>query len=44
MNKLKGYYRTFLHNIEYKDGYYKKILIILTVILLIDLVVLYLIW
>ena len=44
MNKLIGYYRRFLHNIEYKDGYYKKILIILTTILLVDLIVLFIIW
>lgn len=36
-NKLK-------HNIECVDGYFKKAIIILTILLIIDLMLLYLVW
>lgn len=42
--KLLGWYRTFRHKIIYVDGYSKKVMVILLILLLIDLVVLYLIW
>lgn len=39
-----GVWRTFKHNINYKSGYCKKVMIILLVLLILDLVVLYFIW
>ena len=39
-----GVWRTFRHKIIYVDGYCKKVMVILLVLLLIDLVVLYFIW
>lgn len=42
--KWLGWYRTFRHKVIYVDGYSKKVLVILLILLLIDLVVLYLIW
>ena len=44
MNKLLGYYKTMRHNINYKENYYRNIMIILLAILLMDLVVLFIIW
>lgn len=42
--EFMGYWRTFKHKIVWKDGYCKKVLVILLSLLLIDLVVLYLVW
>lgn len=42
--KLLGWYRTFRHKFIYVDGYSKKVMVVLLILLLIDLVVLYLIW
>lgn len=39
-----GVWRTFKHKFVWVDGYSKKAMVILLVLLLIDLVVLYLIW
>ena len=37
-------YRTFRHNINYKHNYFKRIMITLLILLILDLIVLYLIW
>ena len=39
-----GVWRTFKHKVNYVDGYYKKVMIILLLLILIDLVVLWVIW
>lgn len=44
MNKFVGFYRTFRHNLLYKDGFYKKIMITLVTLLLINLIILYFVW
>jgi len=42
--KLLGLYRTFIHKFLYVEGYDKKVLVILLLLMVADLVVLYLIW
>lgn len=42
--KIKEKYRTFRHNINYKEDYYKDILALLLLLLILDLVILYIIW
>lgn len=44
MSKLVGAYRRFRHNVLYKDGYCKKVMIILAVLLVLDLILLYFVW
>lgn len=44
MKELGFRYRAFIHNIHYKEGYYKKVLMILLGLLIIDLMLLYLVW
>ena len=46
MNSFKflKLYRRFTHNIEYKDGFYKNIMMILISLLLLNLLILYLVW
>lgn len=38
---IKGYYRTFKHNILYKDKFYKRVMIGLFIFLIINLIFLY---
>lgn len=44
MNKFVGFYRTFKHKLQYKDGFFRNIMVVLMVLLLVDFMVLYLIW
>ena len=41
---LIGRYRQFKHNLEYKENYFKRIMITLLILLILDLILLYLIW
>lgn len=38
---LLGMYRIFKHNILYVDGYYKKVMVILLLLLILDLICLW---
>lgn len=40
----KKLYRRFTHDINYRDGYYRKVLITLFILIIIDLMLLYLVW
>lgn len=42
--RLIGLYRQFKHNINYKENYFKRVMITLLTLLILDLIVLYLIW
>lgn len=42
-DNFKKLYRRFIHDINYRDGYYRKVLIILFILLIIDLMLLYLV-
>lgn len=42
--RITGFWRTLKHNVEWKDGYFKKVMVILLVLLIINLVVLYIVW
>lgn len=42
--KLLECYKKFRHKITYVDDYYRKVLGIVLLLLLIDLIVLYLVW
>lgn len=42
--RLIGLYRQFKHNLEYKENYFKRIMITLLILLILDLILLYLIW
>lgn len=44
MSKLIGAYRRFKHNMLYKDGFFKRVMIGLLVLLLLDLIILYFVW
>lgn len=44
IEKIKQRYRTFKHNLEYKENYFKRIMITLLTFIIIDLILLYLIW
>lgn len=44
MESLKMKYRTLKHNINYKENYFKRVMITLLILLILDLIVLYLIW
>ena len=44
MSKLVGAYRTFRHNVLYKEGYCGKVMAILLGLLVLDLVLLYFVW
>lgn len=44
LEEVKKRYRKFKHNLLYKEGYFKKIMIITISLLIIDLIVLYLVW
>ena len=39
-----GVWKTFRHKILWVDGYYKKVMVILLLLLVADLVVLYFVW
>ena len=39
--KLLGWYRTFKHKLNYVDGYCKKVLIILLLLIILDLICLW---
>lgn len=40
---MKKFYRRFRHNIEYKDGYSERMLLICVLLLIIDLILLYMV-
>jgi hypothetical protein len=42
--KIKGFWRTFQHNIKYKNNYCKKVLVIILLLLIIDLICLWVVW
>lgn len=42
--RLIGFWRTFKHNVNYKDKYYEKVMTILVLIIVTCLVVLWVIW
>lgn len=42
--RLIGLYRQFKHNLEYKENYFRNIMIILVSFLLLNLILLYLVW
>ena len=44
MESLKMKYRALKHNINYKENYFKRVMITLLTLLILDLIVLYLIW
>lgn len=44
MSKLVGAYRRFRHNVLYKEGYCKRIVIALITFLVLDLILLYFVW
>ena len=43
MKKVLGWYRTFKHNLYYKEGYFNNLIVALFILLAIDLLILYLI-
>lgn len=43
-NKIIGKYRTFKHNLNYKEGYFNNLVGVLLVLLIIDLLMLLLVW
>lgn len=44
LEEVKKWYRRFKHNLAYKEGYFKKVMIITISLLIIDLIVLYFVW
>ena len=42
--RIKGFWRTFRHKINYKYGYCKKVLVILLLLLILDLMLLWVVW
>lgn len=44
MESLKMKYRVLKHNINYKENYFKRVMITLLILLILDLILLYLIW
>lgn len=44
MNKLKGLYRTFMHNILYKENYYRNVMIVLFSLLLLNILLIIIVW
>ena len=44
LESMKKRYRAFRHNINYKENYFKNMMIIILILLVIDLIILYLVW
>lgn len=44
LEEVKKRYRKFKNNLLYKEGYFKKVMIITISLLIIDLIVLYFVW
>ena len=44
IEKIKQKYRTFKHNVKYKEHYSTKVIAILLTLLILDLIGLYLVW
>lgn len=40
---MKKFYRRFKHNIEYKDNYFERILLLAMLLLIIDMICLYMV-
>ena len=41
--RIKGFWRTLTHNIRYKEGYFKKGMVIISLLIVLDLVMLWII-
>lgn len=44
MEQIIKRYKKFKHDINYRDGYFRKAMIVVLIMLLIDLLILYLVW